>query len=57
MQMLQYDNQQVGLSSILAVHHQPAADMVEKERDRIQITVQFGVVIEAAVPLQLHCLP
>lgn len=37
--------------------HQPAADVIEEERDRVQATVQLGVVIEAAVPLQLHCLP
>ncbi|TNN61589.1 hypothetical protein EYF80_028201 [Liparis tanakae] len=40
-----------------AISHQPAADVIEEEGDRVQITVQLGVVIEAAVPLQLHGLP
>lgn len=44
-------------SSILAVRYQPAADVIEQKRDRVQVTVQLGVVIEAAVHLQLHCLP
>lgn len=52
--MLQCDN----LAGIFhALQHQPAADVIEEERDRVQVTVQLCVVIEAAVPLQLHRLP
>lgn len=36
---------------------QPAADVIEEEGDRVQVVVQLCVVIEAAVPLQLHRLP
>lgn len=35
--------------------YKPAADVIEEERDGVK--VQLDVVIEAAVPLQLHCLP
>lgn len=52
--MLQCDN----LMGIFhALQHQPAADVIEEERDRVQVIVQLCVVIEAAVPLQLHRLP
>lgn len=40
-----------------AVRHKPAADVIKEERDRVQVVVQLCVVIEAAVPLQLHRLP
>lgn len=34
----------------------PAAGVVQQQRHRVQSTVQFGVVVEAALPLQLNCL-
>lgn len=42
---------------MLALQYQPAADVIKEERDRVQVIVQLGVMIKAAVPLQLHCLP
>lgn len=42
---------------MLAMQYKPAADVIKEKRDRVQVIVQLGVMIETAVPLQLHCLP
>lgn len=42
---------------LMQCSNSPAADVIEEERHRVQVVVQLCVVIEAAVPLQLHRLP